>query len=261
MEAPSTLLFEVRDGVGYLTVNRPEQRNAMTWEMYRRLVEVCQEVDRDDRIKVLVVSGRGERAFISGTDISQFPAFRGNPQAGIEYEQRIDEVIGRLEAVSKPTLAAIKGYAVGGGLTIALACDLRIAADNAQFGVPIVRLGNCLSLKNYARLVALIGPARAKEMVFTGRHVDSREAHAWGLVNEVVAVGALDARVRELAEAIAAAPPITLRVSKEAIRRVIHRLLPEDSGHDLVRACYGSEDFQEGVAAFLDKRAPRWTGR
>jgi enoyl-CoA hydratase len=255
------MLFEVSSGVGYLTVNRPDQRNAMTWEMYERLVEICEEVDRDDRIRALVISGSGERAFVSGTDISQFPAFRGNPQAGIEYEERIDRVVGRLEAVRKPTLAAVRGFAVGGGMTIAIACDLRVAAENARFGIPVIRLGNCLSMKNYARLVALIGPARAKEMIYTARHVDAREAHAWGLVNEVAPVEALPGRVRELAEAIAAAPPLTLRVSKEAVRRVVHRLLPEDPGHDLISACYGSADFQEGVAAFLDKRPPRWTGR
>lgn len=260
MESPH-ILFEVQTGVGYLTVNRPDQRNAMTWAMYQRLVEVCEEVDRDERIKALVISGRGDRAFISGTDISQFPAFRGNPQAGIEYEERIDAVIGRLDAVRKPTLASIRGFAVGGGLTVALACDLRVAAENARFGVPIVRLGNCLSLKNYARLVALIGPARAKEMIYTGRHVEAGEARAWGLVNELVPTDALEARTRELAEAIAAAPPLTLQVSKEAVRRVIQRLDPDDPGHDLVSACYNSADFQEGVAAFLDKRPPRWTGR
>jgi enoyl-CoA hydratase/carnithine racemase len=258
---PSQILFEVRTGVGYLTVNRPEQRNAMTWAMYQRLVEVCDEVDRDERIKVLVISGSGDRAFISGTDISQFPAFRGHPEAGIAYEERIDAVIARLETVAKPTLASIRGFAIGGGLTVALACDLRLATDNARFGVPIIRLGNCLSLRNYARLVALIGPARAKEMIYTGRHVEVREAHAWGLVNEVVSGDALEARTRELAEAIASAPPITLRVSKEAVRRVIQRLDPGDPGHDLVSACYNSADFQEGVEAFLDKRSPRWTGR
>ncbi len=255
------MLFEVRRGVGYLTVDRPEQRNAMTWAMYQRLVEVCNQVDREDAIKVLVISGSGERAFISGTDITQFPAFRGNPQAGIEYEERIDQIVGQLEAVRKPTLASIRGFAIGGGLGIALACDLRLAADNARFGVPIIRLGNCLSIKNYARLVALIGPARAKEMIYTARHVEAREAHAWGLVNEVVPTEALDARTQELAEAIASAPPLTLQVSKEAVRRVVHRLLPEDPGHDLVSVCYNSADFQEGVAAFLDKRQPRWTGR
>ncbi len=255
------MLFEVASGVAYLTVNRPEQRNAMTWAMYERLVEVCEEVDRDDRIKVLVVSGSGDRAFISGTDISQFPAFRGNPQAGVEYEERIDRVIGRLEGVRKPTVAAIRGFAIGGGMTIAIACDLRLAAEGATFGVPVIRLGNCLSMKNYARLVALIGPARAKEMIYTARHVSAREALAWGLVNEVVPAAELAERVRELAEGIASAPPLTLRVSKEAIRRVVHRLLPDDPGRDLVSTCYNSADFQEGVAAFLDKRPPRWTGR
>jgi len=258
---PSHMLFEVDRGVAYLRINRPEQRNAMTWAMYQRLVDVCEEVDRDERIRVLVLAGRGDRAFISGTDISQFPVFRGNPQAGIDYEERIDEVIGRLEGVTKPTLASIRGFAVGGGMTVALACDLRVAAEDARFGIPIIRLGNCLSIKNYARIVALIGPARAKEMIYTGRHVEAREAHAWGLVNEVVPAEVLEARTRELAEAIAQAPPLTLRVSKEAVRRVVHRLLPDDPGHDLVATCYNSADFQEGVAAFLDKRSPRWTGR
>jgi len=253
--------FDVERGIAVLTVNRPDQRNAMTWEMYRRLVEVCEEVDRDDAIRVLVIRGSGDRAFISGTDIAQFPAFRGNAQAGIEYEDSIDQVVGRLEAVRKPTLAAIRGFAVGGGLGIALACDLRLASDDAQFGIPVIRLANCLSMNNYARLVALIGPARTKEMVFTARHVDAREALGWGLVNEVVAPVALDARTRELAAALAAAPPLTLRVSKEAVQRVINQLWPGDPGHELISTCYNSADFQEGVAAFLEKRPPRWTGR
>ena len=255
------ILFAVERGVAYLTVNRPEQRNAMTWEMYQRLVEICERVDEDDALRVLVIRGSGDRAFISGTDISQFPAFRGNPQAGIAYEERIDRVVGRLEAVGKPTLASIRGYAVGGGLGIALACDLRLASDDARFGVPVIRLGNCLSMHNYARLVALLGPARAKEMIFTARHVPAGEALAWGLVNEVIPAEALAARTRELAEGIAAGPPLTLRASKEAVRRVVNRLLPENPGHDLIALCYNSQDFQEGVAAFLDKRTPRWTGR
>jgi enoyl-CoA hydratase len=255
------VLFSAERGVAYLTVNRPEQRNAMTWGMYQRLVEICERVDEDDALRVLVIRGSGERSFISGTDISQFPAFRGNPQAGVEYEERIDRVVGRLEAVTKPTLASIRGYAVGGGLGIALACDLRLASEDARFGVPVVRLGNCLSMHSYGRLVALLGPARAKEMIFTARHVDAREGLAWGLVNEVTPPESLAARTRELAEAIAAAPPLTLRASKEAVRRIIHQLLPENSGHDLIALCYNSQDFQEGVAAFLDKRTPRWTGR
>ena len=255
------MLFEVVGGVARLTVNRPEQRNAMTWAMYQRLVEICEEVDRDDRIRVLVITGAGGRAFISGTDISQFPAFRGNPQAGIDYEERQDRVTGRLEDVTKPTLASIRGFAVGGGMSIAITCDLRIASEDARFGIPIIRLGNCLSVKTYARIVALLGPARAKEMIYTARHVDAREALAWGLVNEVVPAEVLETRTRELAEQIAAAPPLTLRVSKEAVRRIVNRSVPEDRGHDLIETCYNSADFQEGVAAFLDKRPPRWTGR
>ncbi len=258
---PSEILFETHRGVAYLTVNRPEQRNAMTWAMYQRLVEACEQVDRDEALKVLVIRGGGGRAFISGTDISQFPAFRGNPQAGIEYEERIDRVVGRLEAVAKPTLASIHGYCIGGGLGIAMACDLRLASADARFGIPNIRLANCLSMHNYARLVALIGPARVKEMIYTARQVDASEARAWGLINEVVPAEGLAARTQELAEAITAAPPLTLRASKEAVRRVVDRLLPENPGHDLIALCYNSADFQEGVAAFLDKRPPRWTGR
>jgi enoyl-CoA hydratase/carnithine racemase len=260
MDSPE-MLFETARGVAYLTVNRPAQRNAMTWAMYQRLVEICEAVDRDDAIKVLVIRGSGDRAFISGTDIGQFPAFRGNPQAGIEYEERIDRVVGRLDGATKPTIASIRGFAVGGGLGISMACDLRLASADARFAVPIIRLGNCLSFRNYARLVSLIGPARAKDMIYTGRLVEATEALSWGLINEVVATDALASRTEELAEAIAQAPPLTLRVSKEAVRRVIDRLNPQDPGHDLIALCYNSADFQEGVAAFLDKRSPQWTGR
>jgi enoyl-CoA hydratase len=255
------MLYGTSRGVAYLTVNRPAQRNAMTWAMYQRLVEICEDVDRDDAVHVLVIRGSGDRAFISGTDISQFPAFQGNPQAGIDYEERIDHVVGRLDAVTKPTIASIRGFAVGGGLGIAMACDLRLSSDDARFGVPVIRLGNCLSMHNYARLVTLIGPARAKEMIYTARHVDADEARTWGLVNQVVPAETLASRTQELAEAIAQAPPLTLRASKEAVRRVIERLNPESPGHDLIALCYNSTDFQEGVAAFLDKRSPRWTGR
>jgi enoyl-CoA hydratase len=260
MEA-SEMLFETVRGVAYLTVNRPAQRNAMTWAMYQRLVEICEAVDRDEAVKVLVLRGSGDRAFISGTDISQFPAFRGNPQAGIEYEERIDHVVGRLEAVTKPTIASIRGFAVGGGLGISMACDMRLAAADARFGIPVIRLGNCLSLRSYARLVSLIGPARAKDMIYTARLVEAQEALGWGLINEVVVPEALASRTQELAEAIAQAPPLTLRVSKEAVRRVVDRLSPESAGHDLIALCYNSADFQEGVAAFLDKRSPQWIGR
>lgn len=255
------MLYETHRGVAYLTVNRLAQRNAMTWAMYQRLVEICEDVDRDAAVNVLVIRGSGDRAFISGTDISQFPAFRGNPQAGIDYEERIDRVVGRLEAVTKPTIASIRGFAVGGGLGIAMACDLRLSSDDARFGIPVIRLGNCLSMHTYARLVALTGPARAKEMIYTARHVDADEARLWGLVNEVVPAETLASRTQELAEAIAQAPPLTLRASKEAVRRVIERLNPESPGHDLIALCYNSNDFQEGVASFLDKRSPRWTGR
>jgi len=258
---PSHMRFQVIEEIGHLTVDRPEQRNAMTWAMYERLVDICNAVDGDDRVKLLMISGSGERAFISGTDIAQFRAFRGDPRAGVEYEERIDAVLDRLETVRKPTLAVIRGFAVGGGLEIALSCDIRIAADTARFGIPIARLGNCLSMKGYCRLVALIGAARASEMLYTARLIEAHEARSWGLVSGVLPATELADRAWDLAKGIAAAPPITLRVTKEAIRRAVLRLRPENPGHDLLCSCYNSADFQEGVAAFLEKRPPRWTGR
>jgi enoyl-CoA hydratase/carnithine racemase len=243
-----------------LTFNRPEARNALTWAMYERLYQTCEEVDADDSIRVLILRGAGGRAFVAGTDISQFQAFR-TAEDGLRYEQEGERRIGRLERVRKPVIAQIQGYAVGGGFSIAAVCDLRIATPDARFGVPIARtLGNCLSMEAYSRCVDLFGPSRAKELIFTARLLTAQEAHAAGFVHEIVAPDEIEARVRALAAQLVEHAPITLAVTKEAIRRIQERRRLT-GGEDLIALTYASADFREGVRAFLEKRAPRWTGR
>jgi len=255
-------IFEIAGPIATLTFNRPEARNAMTWAMYDALVEACERVDRDEAIRVLVLRGAGGKAFVAGTDISQFQTFKDR-QDGLKYEERLDRVLDRIERVTKQTIAQVEGVAAGGGCAIALVCDLRVATPQSTFGIPIARtLGNCLSGATYSRLVDLVGPAAVKDLLFTGRLVDAAEAHALGLVNRIVAADAIADAVARLAAEIASNAPLTVRATKEMIRRVLaKRRLPAGEDADLVELCYMSEDFREGVAAFLDKRKPRWSGR
>ena len=233
----------------------------MTWPMYDALADACDQVDADERIRVFVLRGAGD-AFVAGTDISQFTSFATSDD-GIAYERRMELVIGRLERVAVPTIAQVHGVAAGGGCLIALACDLRVCSHAARFGVPIARtLGNCLSAANCARLVDLIGPARTKELLFTGRLLDAAEATSLGLVTRLAEPQALDAVVRELAQRIANNAPLTIRATKEAVRRIaLGRRIEERLADDLTALCYGSHDFREGVSAFLEKRSPRFNGR
>ena len=250
-----------RDGpVVTLTFNRPEARNAMTWGMYDRLYEVCEEVDADDAIRVLVLKGAGGKAFVAGTDISQFTKFKG-AEDGLRYEREGDKRAGRVGRVAKPVIAQIEGAAVGGGFGIVAGADIRIATPEARFGLPIARtLGNCLSMGNYAKFIDLLGASRLKEMMLSARLLGAEEALAAGLVHQIVPAAEIEARVKEVAAKIASYAPITLAVTKEAIRRIqAARVVPD--GDDLVAKTYSSADFHEGVAAFVEKRPPRWTGK
>jgi enoyl-CoA hydratase len=254
------ILYEVKDGVGRITFNRPQARNAFSFRMYERLAAICQESAADSSVKVLVLTGVDERAFAAGTDISEFKNF-STARDALDYEARINGLLDAFERIPIPTIAAIAGVCTGGGTTIAACCDLRIGAANARFGVPIGRtLGNCLSMSNYARLAALLGPARVKEIIFTARLIDSAEARAIGLLSEVLPdYAALQIRADELARTVASQAPLTLRATKEALRRIKERMTPEEDD-DLILRCYMSRDFREGLDAFLNKRAPKWTG-
>jgi enoyl-CoA hydratase/carnithine racemase len=254
------LIYEVSDGIAHITFNRPQARNAFTFAMYERLAEICQGADSDRSIKAMLLTGAGDKAFAAGTDISQFKAFKTAEDA-LAYESRIDRVVGALEKCRVPTIAAIAGACTGGGGALAAACDLRIAAANARFGFPVARtLGNCLSMGNYARLAALIGVARSKEIIFTARLVEAEEARSIGLVSEVLPDhAALMARGEELAKQVASLAPLTLRATKEALHRLTPRI-PTEEGRDLILMCYMSKDFREGMDAFLNKRPPQWQG-
>ena len=255
------LLYKVRDGIAFVTFNRPQARNAFTFAMYERLAEICAIVDEDRSIKAMLLTGAGGKAFAAGTDINQFRAFT-SPEDALNYEQRVDRVLGALERCRVPTIAAIAGACTGGGAGIAACCDIRIAASNARFGVPIAKtLGNCMSMANFSRFTAIIGAARVKEIIFTARLVEAAEAKAIGLVNEVVEDPAnLMARAEEVTRNIAGNAPLTMQAAKEALRRLQPRLSREE-GEDLILMCYMSQDFREGMDAFLNKRPPNWQGK
>ena len=254
------ILYEVSDSVGRITFNRPQARNAFTFRMYEQLGEICQLAENDSSVKVLLLTGAGEKAFAAGTDISEFKAF-STAEDALEYESRIERVLSALENSRLPTIAAIAGVCTGGGFTIAGCCDLRIGASNARFGVPIGRtLGNCLSMSNYVRLVALLGPARVKDIIFTARLIEAEEACRIGLLGEVLPdYESLLRRANELAQTVASQAPLTLRVTKEALRRISEKMNPHED-RDLILKCYMSRDFREGMDAFLNKRPPKWTG-
>jgi enoyl-CoA hydratase len=259
--APSSdILFDQRDGIGKVTFNRPQARNAFTFEMYERLAQICEQANHDRAIKVLVFQGAGDKAFAAGTDINQFRDFT-TAQHALDYEARIDRVLTTLEECRVPTIAAITGACTGGGAGIAACCDLRIGTKTTKFGFPIARtLGNCLSMANVSRLAALIGPARVKDIIFTARLIGADEAASAGLLSEVVEdVAALMRRADELATLIAGHAPLTLNATKQALTRLQRRLSSEEGG-DLILMCYMSRDFREGLDAFLNKRPPQWLG-
>lgn len=251
------LLIDAQDGVGRVTFNRPEARNALTFAMYEGLAAYC--AAPPEGVRVVVVAGAGG-AFAAGTDMAQFRDF-SEPQHAWDYEAKMEGVLTAIEQCPVPTVAAIDGACTGGGAAIAACCDLRIATERLKFGFPIARtLGNCLSASNLARLTALMGAARVKEMIFLARLIGAEEALRIGLVTETVAdAGALETRVAEVAMTLTGHAPLTLRATKEALRR--NRVAAAAEDKDLVELAYMSADFKEGMEAFLAKRKPQWQGK
>lgn len=251
---------DVVASVATITLNRPAARNAMNRRMYRTLQDSFENLDQDDRVRVVVLTGAGDKAFAAGADIGEFAAFQSEDDV-LAYEQQVEGMLGALERLSKPVIAKIRGFATGGGCSLAATCDLRIASDDAQIGIPIARtLGNCLPIGNLSRLVDLIGPGWAKTLLFTGKLLSAHEALAAGYLTETTTGSALDGHVQALADLLAGQAPRTLRATKEGIRRLAAARRTVD-GRDLLLSCYLSEDFREGVSAFLEKRRPVWTGR
>ena len=255
------LLYEVRGSTGFVTLNRPERRNALTFAMYDGLAEICRNIKLGGEVKCLIISGAGGKAFAAGTDMSQFRAFT-TPQDALDYEERINSVLHDIEMCPVPTVAAITGACTGGGAGIATACDIRICDARLKFGFPIARtLGNCLSISSLNRLSTLMGSGRLREIILTARLVEAEEAKAIGLVSQVLDdPDTVQARALELAELMENHAPLTMRASKEALRR-LRVDGPQAKGSDLVVDCYMSEDFKEGIEAFLGKRKPVWKAK
>jgi enoyl-CoA hydratase/carnithine racemase len=250
-------LVNAVDGTLTVTFNRPKQRNAMTWSMYEGLVAACARADADPAIRALVLRGAGGAAFVAGTDIAQFAAFRDGAD-GVEYERRTTEILTRLAEVTVPTIAAIDGFCVGAGLAIASACDLRISHSDGRFGVPIARtVGNCLSAATVALISGQLGASRTMDLLLTARLASAEELAPTGFLADITED--VDAALARLLDRLAGHAPLTMLATKTALRRL--REAVEVADEDIIERVYGSADFRAGVAGFAEKQVPDWTGK
>lgn len=262
VKTPESLRYEECDGVAWIGFNRPQSRNAMTWEMYDALEAHCERLADDPDIHAVVLHGVGGEAFVAGTDIGQFADFT-RPEDALGYEQRIDRVVATLEALPKPTIAMLEGACVGGGAALALVCDFRYATPALKFGVPISRtLGNTLSITNVSRMIDMIGVARTKQALMLGSLFDAEQANAAGLVNGVFEADRIADEVAGVAAELGRRAPLTLKATKALVGRALAQRRPnrEDSD-DWITACYMSHDFKAAVDKFLNKTPFEWTGR
>lgn len=257
------ILARIEDGIGWLTFNQPEKRNAISLEMWEAVAAAADRFANDPDVRVVVMNGAGGKAFASGADISQFDKLRGSAEAEAQYSSVSSMARKRLESMDKPLIAMIQGFCIGGGCATALLADLRISSEDGRFGIPAAKLGVAYAYHSLRRLVALVGPAVAKEIMFTGRFLPADEALRTGLVNRVVPAEDLEATVREIAGTIARNAPLSIRASKEAIDQISGdpALVDQARFETLYRACFDSADYAEGRTAFMAKRPPVFTGR
>jgi enoyl-CoA hydratase/carnithine racemase len=252
-----------KDGtIGWMIFNNPERRNAVSLDMWEAIPGIMDDFIKDSAVRVIVLAGAGDKAFISGADISQFEKNRSSAESVAHYDETAAKGSNAIHHSPKPTIAMIRGYCLGGGLNTAMRCDLRIAAEDARFAIPAARLGLGYGYPGSRMLVDLVGPAYAKEIFFTARQFDAQEAWRMGLVNKVVAVADLESTVRSYAETIGANAPLTVATSKMAVDAAVRD--PEDRDLKAVQAsvdkCFASEDYKEGRRAFMEKRKPVFRG-
>ena len=257
------MLADKEGAIGWITFNNPARHNAVSLEMWQGLYDIVSDYARDDAIRVIVLQGAGGKAFVSGADISEFDEKRSSPETTAAYHEISHRASMALKHVGKPTLAMIRGWCVGGGVSTALSCDIRLAAEGSRFSVPAAKLGLGYEYEGVRKLMDVVGPSFAKEIFFTARAFSAQEALAMGLVNRVVPDDGLEAYVREYAEAIAANAPMTVA----SIKTIVGEALKDDSQRDdalcqqMVDACFASADYVEGRSAFMEKRKPSFTGR
>ena len=257
------MLSRKEGGVGYVIFNNPERHNAVSLEMWAATTEILEGFRNDPDVGVVVVTGAGGKSFVSGADISKFDSERSSMEAVKHYNATVGKANQTVYEFPKPTIAMIKGYCIGGGLGLALCCDMRIASDNSKFGVPAAKLGLGYAYAGLKRLVDVVGPAFAKEIFYTGRQFDVPEALAMGLINRAVATDDLETYVKNYANTIAGNAPLTLK----AVKFIVGEAVKDESQRDLARAnemveaCFASQDYIEGRTAFMEKRKPLFKGK
>jgi enoyl-CoA hydratase/carnithine racemase len=261
--APEPLLLHREPPLVWVTVNRPAAHNALNAAVWAALADAAEQVAADAAVRVVILRGAGERAFISGADISEFRALRADAAATAEYDRLSGRAWRAIGAAPQPVIAMVNGLCFGGGVAVALACDLRFAAAHARFAVPATRLGLSYPMESIERLVHVVGPTHAADILLSARALDAGEALHAGLVNRVVPAAELEAVTREYALAMAQGAPLTLAAHKRAIRESLRPAGERDAAalREAMRRCFDSTDYQEGIAAFLEKRAPRFQGR